>query len=379
MKKLFAADKLLVGTFAILLLVGLFFFLSASLGVLASNTTKFISILQTQLLLGFLGGIISFLIVIRIPSSFWQKYGSFFFFGGIILTSLVYIPGLGFAHGGATRWIDLGFISFQPADFLKAGTLIYLAALYSKFLQKKKDIKNNPNKNVTLFSLLVPALIILTLSGLVLLPQPDTKSLVLIFILTSVILFVVDLPYKIIFTLLGLFIIGVVILVLTKPYIASRVQTFINPENDPQGSSYQLKQSLIAVGSGGIIGQGFGQSIQKFNFLPEPQGDSIFAVVGEEMGFIGSFIIIGLYLVFFLRGIKLALSLNTSFARLFFIGFFSLFITQTFLNIGSSIGLIPLTGVPLPLMSQGGTSLLVTCSLFGIVIRLLYEEQKIKS
>lgn len=166
-------------------------------------------------------------------------------------------------------------------------------------------------------------------------------------------------------------------LIATKPYVASRFETFLHPERDTQGASYQLRQSLIAFGSGGVVGQGFGQSVQKFSFLPEPHGDSIFAVVGEEVGFVGSIVVIILYLIFIMRGIKLAHMMDSPFARLFFIGFFSLFAFQAFLNIGSSTGVIPLTGVPLPLMSHGGTSLFITIGLFAIIVRLLYEKQNL--
>ncbi len=371
MKKILQLDKVLVYSFFILLILGLLFFLSASLGVLASNTVKFAGIVKSQLILGFLLGVISLLVFIRVKSIFWQKASPFIFLGGLLLTILVYIPGIGFTHGGARRWIDIGPISLQPAEFLKAGALIFLAFLYSKFLKK-----DNAQNSTNLMKLLAPALIVIFTTAAVLLPQPDTKSVVLIFLLAVSFLFVCGLPYKFILPSIGIVILIFAFLISTKPYIANRFKTFLDPEHDPRGSSYQLRQSLIGLGNGGVIGQGFGQSIQKFNFLPEPQGDSIFAVVGEEVGFVGSFVIIGLYLVFILRGIKLALTLNNPFGRMYLIGFFSLFAFQTFLNIGSTVGVIPLTGVPLPLMSQGGTSLLINLALFGIVLRLLYENKQ---
>lgn len=371
MKKILQLDKVLVYSFFILLILGLLFFLSASLGVLASNTVKFAGIVKSQLILGFLLGIISLLVFMRVKSIFWQKASPFIFLGGLLLTILVYIPGIGFTHGGARRWIDIGPISLQPAEFLKAGALIFLAFLYSKFLKK-----DNAQNSTNLMKLLAPALIVIFTTAAVLLPQPDTKSVVLIFLLAVSFLFVCGLPYKFILPSIGIVILIFAFLISTKPYIANRFKTFLDPEHDPRGSSYQLRQSLIGLGNGGVIGQGFGQSIQKFNFLPEPQGDSIFAVVGEEVGFVGSFVIIGLYLVFILRGIKLALTLNNPFGRMYLIGFFSLFAFQTFLNIGSTVGVIPLTGVPLPLMSQGGTSLLINLALFGIVLRLLYENKQ---
>ena len=249
--------------------------------------------------------------------------------------------------------------------------------LYSKFLKRDTSKDKTKNKTINLFSLLAPVFVILALSAGALLFQPDTKSVVLIFLACISVLFIVGLPYRIIFSIFGILLVLGTFLILTKPYVATRFKTFLNPENDPQGASYQLKQSLIGLGSGGLLGQGFGQSVQKFNFLPEPQGDSVFAVVGEEVGFLGAVFVIGLYLVFVLRGLKLSHTLLSPFGRLFFVGFFAMFAFQAFLNIGSIIGLIPLTGVPLPLMSHGGTSLLVNCALFGIIIRLLYEQNEI--
>lgn len=375
MKKIFAADKFLVTIFLILLGIGILFFLSASLGILASNTTKFASIVKTQLLFGLLGGVIAFLLVLRINTNFWQKYSAFIFFGALVFTALVYVPGLGFSHGGARRWLDIGPVSIQPVEFLKAAALIYLSALYAKFL-KRRNTEKQKNEQINLFQLLAPALIIIFLCASVLLPQPDTKSVVLIFLMASAMLFVSGLPYKIIFSVFLIFVALGGFLIATKPYVAQRFETFINPESDPRGASYQLQQSLIAFGSGGTFGQGFGQSIQKFNFLPEPHGDSVFAVVGEEIGFLGTLFVILAYLVFVMRGIKLSQTMDSPFAMMFFIGFFTIFAFQAFLNIGSISGVIPLTGVPLPLMSHGGTSLFITLALFGIIIRLLYERNQ---
>jgi len=148
------------------------------------------------------------------------------------------------------------------------------------------------------------------------------------------------------------------------------VKTFIDPSQDPRGSSYQIQQSLIALGSGGILGRGFGQSIQKFSYLPEPQGDSIFAVLGEELGFVGAFITILLYSFFALRGLRIANNSPDLFSRLLVSGIVILIITQSFMNIASIIGVIPLTGVPLVFMSHGGTSLMIYLIAMGIVLNI---------
>jgi cell division protein FtsW len=173
--------------------------------------------------------------------------------------------------------------------------------------------------------------------------------------------------------LAGIFVIGVVgfaILVAFKPYLFERVKTFLDPSHDPQGSSYQAQQSLIAIGSGGFFGRGFGQSIEKFSYLPEPQGDSIFSVIGEEFGFIGTSLVVLLFVAFALRGLRIANRAPDQFSRLLVIGIVILFITQSFLNIAALIGVFPLTGVPLVFISQGGTSLMFALAGIGIILQV---------
>jgi cell division protein FtsW len=155
-----------------------------------------------------------------------------------------------------------------------------------------------------------------------------------------------------------------------------RINTFINPSQNSSGSSYQLQQSLIAIGSGGVFGRGLGQSIQKFNYLPEPQGDSIFAVLGEELGFFGAFILICIYIAFALRGYKIAYHAPDSFSKLLVIGFITIITAQSFMNIASIIGVFPLTGVPLVFISHGGTALLLSLGMMGIVLNISRVAKK---
>jgi cell division protein FtsW len=166
-----------------------------------------------------------------------------------------------------------------------------------------------------------------------------------------------------------------VTLAFTTPYLHQRVETFLHPANDPTGSSYQLQQSLIAIGSGEVRGRGFGQSIQKFNYLPEPQGDSIFAVIGEEFGFIGSALIVLLYILFAMRGLWIARRSADSFSGLLAAGLVILITLQAFMNIASIVGLFPLTGVPLVFMSQGGTSLMISLGAIGIILGISKERK----
>ena len=256
-------DRFFLITVLILVCFGAAMFVSASLGVLAKSEKTFYSILFSQLVLGFGAGLIGMYITFKINYKFWRKYSFMIFIASIILTMLVFVPHVGWMHGGATRWIGIGPISFQPAEILKFGFVIYFASYLSWAKNKVQNFK---------FGIL-PALAMFAVIALVLLKQPDTKSLILILITGVSMLFVSGTSLKYIFGIGGIAVVLLGSLVIFTPYLRSRVNTFINPSSDPTGSSYQFQQSLIAMGSGGIFGRGFGQSVQKFNYLPEAQGD----------------------------------------------------------------------------------------------------------
>ena len=353
-------DKIFLGSVIALLTIGIIMFISASLGILATNEAKFYSVIFDQLILGLVGGCIALIVTSRIHYTVWRKYAFYLFLITIGAMFLVFVPHLGFAHGGARRWIAIGPVSFQPAELLKIGFLIYFAAWLSWVKHKVTDIR---------FGILPFAIMLILIAGL-LFAQPDTKSFIVMLVAGAAMLFASGVSWKYI---IGLFAIGLVvvgILAFFTPYISSRIQTFVNPARDPSGASYQLDQGLIALGSGGITGKGLGQSIQKFTYLPEPQGDSIFAVIGEELGFIGTTFILILFLAFTLRGLRIAHHAPDSFSRLLAVGIVILIAFQSFLNIAAITGVLPLTGVPLVFMSQGGTSLLVSLAAVGIVCNI---------
>jgi cell division protein FtsW len=353
-------DRIFFGIVISLVIIGVIMFISASLGILNKNETKFYGVMFSQLIYGLGGGLVALYFGLRIPYKFWRQFSLQIFIISIIITTLVFVPGLGFEHGGSRRWINIFGVSIQPVEFLKIGFIIYFASWLSWVKNRVKDFR---------FSLL-PLIILLAIITGILINQPDTKSLILITATGLVMLFVSGTPWKYI---VGMFLVAVtafVILAFTTPYLKSRINTFLRPAENGSTSSYQIQQSLIAVGSGGIAGRGLGQSIQKFNYLPEPQGDSIFAVVGEEVGFIGSVIIICLYVAFAMRGYRVAHYAPDSFSKLFVIGVITLVTAQSFMNIASIIGVFPLTGVPLVFMSQGGTALLLDIGLMGIVLNI---------
>lgn len=360
-------DKIFLWIVIVIVFIGVVMFTSSSLGIFGKNESKFYGVLISQFLLGLVGGAVAFYFTLKIPYKFWRQYSLIIFLSTIVLTALVFVPGLGFSHGGASRWISIFGISFQPVEFLKIGFVIYFAAWLSWVKSKVRDFK---------FSIL-PLAVLIGIIAIVLLKQPDTKSLILIITTAMVMLFISGMPWKYI---LGIFLISIVcfgFLIIYKPYLRARIQTFVDPSHDPSGASYQLQQSLIAIGSGGIGGRGLGQSIQKFSYLPEPQGDSIFAVIGEELGFIGSVGIIILFLAFTFRGYRIAYRAPDSFSKLLVVGIITLFIAQVFMNIASITGVFPLTGVPLVFMSHGGTALMIAIASMGIILNISKEGKNI--
>ncbi len=361
-------DKFFLIITSLLLIIGVAVFVSASLGVYAKNENAFTSVLFNQLVLGLGCGLIGMYICLQINYKFWRKYAFLIFIGAILLTATVFIPHVGWGHGGAQRWIKLGPISFQPVEILKFSFIIYFASWLSWAKNRVQDLR---------FGIL-PLGIMLGVIALVLIQQPDTKSFILIATTGIMMLFISGVPWKYILGIGFGAVLFLGILVSYKPYLQERVKTFLNPASDPRGASYQIQQSLIALGSGGVFGRGYGQSIQKFSYLPEAQGDSIFAVLGEEFGFLGAIGTIFLYLLFALRGFRIANNSPDLFGRLLVSGIVIMITMQSFMHIASVTGVFPLTGVPLPFMSLGGTSLMVALGAIGIVLQVSKNSLKNK-
>lgn len=344
----------------ILVIAGFFIFSSASLGMLARDEVKFSNAAFNQLFFGLFLGSIFCIVAARIDYHFWKKYAFLFFVLAIILTLLVFAPTIGMEHGGAKRWINLKFISFQPSEFLKIAFIMYFAAWLSKIKSKVETFSWG----------LLPFIIFSAIIGTILLIQPDTDTFAVTMFAALSMYMVAGAKWK---HVISIFIAGIlilVILVITRPYIKQRIDALINPQKNNQTISYQLNQSLIAVGSGQLKGRGFGQSIQKFQYLPEPIGDSIFAVAAEEFGFIGGFMLVSLFVIFGLEGLKIASKTQDSFGRLMCVGIVILIVSQAFINIGGMIGVLPLTGIPLPFVSHGGTALFITLFQAGIIMNI---------
>lgn len=360
-------DKTFLFLTVTLVVLGIIIFSSASLGLLTSNSAKFQAVTFNQIFFGLIGGTISALILSYIPYTTWRKYAFYIFIFAGILMLLVFVPGLRFCAKGACRWIDVGPTTLQPAEVFKIAFVLYLSAWFASVKQKASTFKLGT----------VPFLVLVAISGGLILAQPDTDTF-LVVVSAGVAIFVsAGGKWRDMF---GMALIGIVLLaglVMTRPYLMQRIQTYMNPASDPTGSGYQIQQSLIAIGSGGVFGRGFGQSIQKFNFLPEPIGDSIFAVAAEEFGFVGSVLIIILYLLFTLQGFKIAARAHDLFGAYVVVGLITLIIVQSYLNIAAMLAITPLSGTPLLFISHGGTALFFALSSVGIILNVSKTQKKI--
>ncbi len=359
-------DKTFFFSFLILIVAGFFIFSSASLGLLAKNESRFTSIAFNQIFFGLFLGTITCIITTHIPVKFWKKFSLLIFVLTSILALLVFVPGIGWSHGGATRWVTILGVHFQPSELLKIGYVFYLAAVLSKYKNKISEFKYG----------LLPFLILTGIVALLILTEPDNDTFFMTALAGFCMYFVSGARFKHIAILGCIGIVGIITIVIVRPYVLSRIMTFIHPAQNALTSGYQIQQSLIAIGSGGIFGKGFGQSSQKFNFLPEPVGDSIFAVASEEFGLIGSVIIILAFVFFALRGLKIASRVNDDFSRLVVIGIVILIIVGSFLNIAAMLAIIPLTGTPLIFVSQGGTALFIAMAEVGIILSISKLQKK---
>jgi cell division protein FtsW len=314
----------------------------------------------SQFVFGIGGGMVLLVILMNVPYRMYRPFAPYLFLIALILTSLVFVPGLGLELKGARRWLDIAGVSFQPAEVLKIAFVMCLAWYYSMYHARLDSLKMS----------IAGIVLILGCAGIVLLPQPDTGTFTILALTGGAMSIAAGIKMRHLAVLGGIMLCGLIVLAFMRPYLLERVMTFVHPIDDPQGSGYQIKQSLIAVGSGGLWGRGFGKSVQKFQYLPEANGDSIFSVAAEEFGFIGSVVLISLFVFFALRGLHIAARAPDRFGGLIVVGIVILISTQSFINIASMVGLMPLTGEPLVFISHGGTALLFALAGVGIVLNV---------
>jgi len=292
-----------------------------------------------------------------------RKYAKSFLTAAIVLLVLVLIPHLGHASGGARRWFKILGLSFQPSEFLKIVIIFYMA----DFLDRKKDSLKDLKHTV------VPAFFVLGLcAGLVFL-QPDLGTAVTLALVVAILFFVAGFDIK---HLTSTFILALPALgyaMMAKPYRRKRLLAFFHPWDDPRGVGFQIIQSFLALGSGGLFGVGLGQSQQKLFYLPESHTDFIFSIIGEEMGFLGAGSIVLLFIVFIFAGMVIVFRAQSHFSQILGLGLVSLIALETVINIGVSIGALPTKGLSLPFISYGGSALLANMFAVGLLVNISRE------
>jgi len=354
-------DFILLVTAGIIIFFGLLM-LSSATSVISFNQHNQDSyyFIKQQIFRGFLPGLLAYIFIVRINFEKLKHFNWFWLLATIGLLVLVFLPGIGTTYNGAASWINIAGVSVQTSELAKLTFIIYLAIWFEA---KQKELKNFKTG-------LLPFLILLGIVSLLIMLQPDMGTM-LIFISFSIIMFMVaGMTWKQFLVSASLGFVAVFAMVKAAPYRIARFVSFINPDADPQGAGYQLKQALIAIGSGGFLGLGLGHSRQKFAYLPEVAADSIFAVVAEEWGFIFTTLFVVLYLILFFRGVSIARRSPSMFGKLLATGITSWIIVQAAVNIGAIIGILPLTGLPLPFVSLGGSNLAVVMMALAILTNI---------
>lgn len=312
----------------------------------------------------FILGLIVIYILIKIKPNILEKYSNQLLLICLVLVILVLIPGIGKVRNGSRSWFGIGPLGIQPSEFSKLGLIIYTSKYLSHNNKNIKDIKKG---------LLPLFLIILVFFALIML-EPDFGTAMVI-ILTLVVLIFISGPNLSFFVRIGLIgLIGIVALIAIAPYRMKRITAYLNPWSDPLGSGFQIIQSLYAIGPSSLLGTGFNNSIQKNFYLPEPQTDFIFSIISEEFGVVGVTIVLSLYTIIFYRSIKLSLNQSNLFYKYVTFGLSFGIILQVILNILVVTGTIPTTGITLPFLSYGGSSLLISMISIGIILSISKQE-----
>lgn len=352
------SDYVFLSYVAILLIFGLIMLTSAGAAVGENTFADKYFFIKRQLLFGVLPGVVAFFFFARLPYQMLKKAAYILFGISILLLLLVFIPGIGSSVGtGAKSWLVIAGFSFQPAEFAKLALIVFLAAYISDQGALIDDIKRG----------FLPTLALASIPFFLIILQPDIGTVSILFAIMFAMLFLANIRGQYLTILALAAIIAFGILIAIAPYRAKRFTTFLHPELDPQGIGYHINQATLAIGTGGLFGRGLGHSTQKFQYLPEVHADSIFAIIAEETGYVIAVALLLLYVLIAFRGYRIARLAPDYFSRLLVSGIVTWFVLQAFLNIGAMVGLMPLTGVPLPFVSHGGTALMIAMASVGII------------
>lgn len=362
-----ASDRMLFGVVGLLTLIGVLMIASAGV-VYADVRFGDPYFFFKRQLIGVVLGFVLLFIFSKIDYHIFRRWALIIYAGAIGLLVLVLIPGAGITAYGASRWLNLGPIpSFQPSEAMKLALILYVAAwCSSKGTKLLTDIQDG----------LIAFLAIISIACFLVFMQPNVGTMSILVFIAIGIFYLAGARVAHILSVIGMGVVGFFILILAAPYRMARFTSFLNPEADPQGAGYQIQQALIAIGSGGVLGVGLGHSKQKGLYLPEPVGDSIFAIIGEEVGLIGSLFVIVLFFLFAWRGMKIAAHAPDMFGKLV-AGGITIWITgQAIVNIAAITSLMPLTGIPMPFISYGGTSIIFSLAAVGILLNISRQTKE---
>lgn len=354
-------DYAFLAAAALLVLLGFVFLASASSVVALQKMGDSYYYVKRQLLYGLAPGLLLFFVFAHLPYQKLRRLGLVALVGSLVTLGLVFAPYLGYGFGGAHRWLRLGPLLVQPSEFVKLAFLVYLAAwLESRGVERRRSFWGG----------LVPfALTAGLVIGLVVL-QPDLGTASVLAVAAFATYFVAGGNLAHLTLLAGVGGVAGWFIIQSLSHSVRRLTVFLHPELDPQGIGYHINQALLAVGSGGFFGEGLGYSRQKYEYLPQVTGDSIFAIVAEELGFLFTSLVLALMSFFYVRGFRIAKHAPDEFGRYLATGILVWFAWQTCINIASMLGLLPLTGVPLPFVSYGGSALTTLLASLGILTNI---------
>jgi cell division protein FtsW len=350
-----------------LLLLGLILVASTSINIAQTRFNEPLYYFWRQFSYACVGVILTF-IIIQIPIQLWQRLSVFLLLLGLCLLVLVLIPGIGYEVNGSMRWIAFGIIHFQPSEPMKLFMILYLSGYLTRRAVEVRE---------ALSGFLKPIMIVCLITGLLLL-EPDYGGIVVLFATVLSMLFLAGVPMRQFLLWVIIVTLALSLLIVLAPYRMERLTTFINPWADPFNSGFQLTQALIAIGRGELFGVGLGNSVQKLTYLPEAHTDFLFAILAEELGLVGVIVIIGLFGFIVLRAFFIAIHAERcglNYAAYLAYGIGLVIGIQASINLGVNMGLLPTKGLTLPLMSYGGSSMIVTCTLLAILLRVDYETR----
>jgi len=367
----FPIDPVIVGISLFLMLYGLVMIGSASLEVGVKTYGNPFFLLTRHSIYLMVSGLAA-LIAISVPIQRWQKYDATLLGVSFLLLIVVLVPGIGKEVNGATRWVALGPFSLQGSEFVKLFVIIYMAGY---MVRRKEEIETSPLG-------FTKPLVVLTLIVFLLLEQPDFGAAIVIISAVLGMIFLAGVPYRFFLPLVALGGASVALIATLQPYRLARLTAFTDPWEHQFGSGYQLTQALIAFGRGEWVGLGLGNSIQKLFFLPEAHTDFLFSIVAEELGIIGAGLVILLFTGLVLRGLAIgnaARRQELQFHAFLAYGLSLIIGIQASVNLGVNLGILPTKGLTLPLMSYGGNSLIVTCMMVAVILRIDYETRQLQA